>query len=384
MINYKFKSFKRKLNKKLTNNLLIYIFKKKNNFLISKKKKIAIYGMGSLGQDAMEYLKFHSEYKLKLIDKYKKFFKKEEVLHPDRVNKNFKKNYTLMVCIVNFPFKKIYNNLKKKKWREIFHFYDYINFQKIKHPLDNGWFIGELSKIEQNKISNIANDFWSDLYSLKHYIQFLAWKKCREEWLFMNSKIDNDNRFFINQIINNLSTKETFIDVGAHKCSVSKKFIDHTNNKFNKIFLIEPDNENFFDIKKFINKNSKNKKKIFLIKKVISNNISKQKFFNGLNYSSQLSKFGNKTFKTTTIDNLNLKPTFIKFHIEGNELKALKGSLNTIKKYRPKLVLTAYHNSDIVYKIPLWLKKNLMNYKFYFRLHSWCGSGAVIYCVPNK
>ena len=34
MINYKFKSFKRKLNKKLTNNILIYIFKKKNNFLI--------------------------------------------------------------------------------------------------------------------------------------------------------------------------------------------------------------------------------------------------------------------------------------------------------------------------------------------------------------
>jgi FkbM family methyltransferase len=49
---------------------------------------------------------------------------------------------------------------------------------------------------------------------------------------------------------------------------------------------------------------------------------------------------GNVSIPMTTIDSFNFKNvTFIKYDIEGYELKALKGSEQTIKKYNPVVVI---------------------------------------------
>lgn len=46
--------------------------------------------------------------------------------------------------------------------------------------------------------------------------------------------------------------------------------------------------------------------------------------------------------------------------------------------------MTAYHNEAGLWPLPTWLMDNLTSYRHYFRLHSWCGTGAVIYCVPEE
>ena len=49
---------------------------------------------------------------------------------------------------------------------------------------------------------------------------------------------------------------------------------------------------------------------------------------------------GNVTVPMATIDSFNFENvTFIKYDIEGYELKALKGSEQTIKKYNPVVVI---------------------------------------------
>ena len=30
-----------------------------------------------------------------------------------------------------------------------------------------------------------------------------------------------------------------------------------------------------------------------------------------------------------------------------------------------------------------WIMENVCGYRFFLRLHSWCGTGAVIYCIPE-
>ena len=45
----------------------------------------------------------------------------------------------------------------------------------------------------------------------------------------------------------------------------------------------------------------------------------------------KISKFG-KLRVSRSIDSLNISPNIIKYHLEGEELNALKGSVNTIKK----------------------------------------------------
>ena len=86
----------------------------------------------------------------------------------------------------------------------------------------------------------------------------------------------------------------------------------------------------------------------------------------------------------TAIDTLGFEPSFIKLHIEGGELDALSGALDTIENCRPIVAATCYHNEDGLWKLPAFFKDNFENYKLYFRLHGWCGTAAVIYAIPNE
>ena len=61
--------------------------------------------------------------------------------------------------------------------------------------------------------------------------------------------------------------------------------------------------------------------------------------------------------------------TFIKMDIEGDELKALEGMKNKIRKYKPKLAICVYHNNDHLWKIPKLIYELNPHYKFYLRYY---------------
>jgi hypothetical protein len=71
-------------------------------------------------------------------------------------------------------------------------------------------------------------------------------------------------------------------------------------------------------------------------------------------------------------------------HLEGHELAALCGGLQTLQAQRAILIITAYHNRDGMAELPLWLAAHLPDYRFLFRLHGWCGTAAVIYALPTE
>ena len=76
-------------------------------------------------------------------------------------------------------------------------------------------------------------------------------------------------------------------------------------------------------------------------------------------HASKISKFG-KLRVSRSIDSLNISPNIIKYHLEGEELNALKGSVNTIKK-NFVLLINIYHNMMVTTKyliILINLKKN--------------------------
>ena len=85
-----------------------------------------------------------------------------------------------------------------------------------------------------------------------------------------------------------------------------------------------------------------------------------------------------------TLDSLGVPATFIKLHVEGAEPAVLAGGMETILRYRPVLCLTAYHARSGLWRLPLQLMDNLSGYRFLFRLHGWCGTGAVLYALPEE
>ncbi len=73
------------------------------------------------------------------------------------------------------------------------------------------------------------------------------------------------------------------------------------------------------------------------------------------------------------------KTDFIKMDIEGCELKALQGAVNTLKKYKPKLAIAAYHKYEDYYEIPKFLNELNLGYKFYFANYTLGFTDTVIY-----
>ena len=77
---------------------------------------------------------------------------------------------------------------------------------------------------------------------------------------------------------------------------------------------------------------------------------------------------------------LNGKIGFIKADIEGEEIKLLKGSVETIKKYKPRLAICLYHNPFDFIRIPLYIKELCPDYKMVIRHHTFEFNETVLYC----
>ncbi len=97
-------------------------------------------------------------------------------------------------------------------------------------------------------------------------------------------------------------------------------------------------------------------------------------------------KNNSNKYKTISIDdfvknNKVKKIDFIKIDIEGCELKALYGAINTLKTYKPKLAIASYHKYDDYYEIPKFLNELDIGYKFYFANYTLGFSDTIIYCI---
>lgn len=99
-------------------------------------------------------------------------------------------------------------------------------------------------------------------------------------------------------------------------------------------------------------------------------------------------KFEKLNVPITTIDKYckenNIKYDFLKMDIEGAELSALKGGIETIKKYRPQLAISIYHSTNDFIDIPQYLNNILENYTFRLGHYSYGISETVLYAIPNE
>lgn len=86
-------------------------------------------------------------------------------------------------------------------------------------------------------------------------------------------------------------------------------------------------------------------------------------------YTSQ--KGTSQIIKTTTIDKFvsseNIKVGLIKLDVEGSELDVIYGSLETIKKYKPILLISVYHRPEDFFYIKPLIENLSLGYKFMMR-----------------
>jgi FkbM family methyltransferase len=181
--------------------------------------------------------------------------------------------------------------------------------------LSNGWVLHHLDETDIKSTDEVLSE-WGDDISRAHHIQFLAWHRLREDWNFQDAPVELYNRYFIPEVMRTLGSQESFLDVGAHRGEISELFRLKMDNSFKSIWMIEPDATNFAYIKNSAYNIFKDNNCVHLLDFAVADNVGKRAFYSGIGYASQLSLFGKKTIKVTTIDRLFLHPSFIKIHLD--------------------------------------------------------------------
>jgi FkbM family methyltransferase len=173
-------------------------------------------------------------------------------------------------------------------------------------------------------------------------------------------------QYFIPGICEPLEEDVVF-DIGAFNGATAVCFADQVGPN-GKVYSFEPVPENFESLRY----NTRNYSNIECVPIGFSNRI-RETCFNVDQESSREDINGTVECEMSTIDefvekNHIKKIDMIKMDIEGEELKALYGAVETIARHKPKMAVCIYHNDgEDMLTIPLALRKLNLGYKFYVR-----------------
>ena len=117
-------------------------------------------------------------------------------------------------------------------------------------------------------------------------------------------------------------------------------------------------------------KNTENIDKITLINACISDKCGKALFAMKGGRNSSITGEGVE-INAISVDSLQKPFSYIKMDVEGEELNAIKGAEKTIKLYKPKMLISAYHKTEDLIKIPKSVLKINPEYKMYIRHFSY-------------
>jgi len=348
---------------------------------------LALYGAGDLGRLARDHLRYLGIPISAVIDRNAESIAADPdwggtaLIHPDKVEAAFKRDAMLAVSIATSPFAPLQASLRAAGWANVVPYYDIAESFRHRHPLSNGWIAEPFSSEDIASLTEV----WNDDRSRAHHLQFLAWRRIRQEWSFADAPVTLGDRFFIPEILSVLRDGEHLVDAGAYFGHVTRRFIEERHGRFASVTAIEPDPQSLSVLRQTLaTLPTDQAANVTVLDAVLDHTPQSRPFHSGLGYASQIASTGQSMRQTTTIDALGLMPTVLKLHLEGHELPALMGATATLAAARPIVMATVYHNADGLHATAQWLMQTLPNYRFLFRLHSWCGTGAVIYAIPEE
>ncbi|WP_295444554.1 FkbM family methyltransferase [uncultured Thiodictyon sp.] len=353
-------------------------------------RPLALYGAGDLGRLARDYFTRVGISIDFVVDRDAERLANSaawegvHLLTPDAVPAQARKSMLLAVCVATIPYTTLDEDLRQCGWVDVAPFYDIAEAYRDRHPLSNGWFAPPLVERDLVGIASVLAG-WGDNLSRAHHLQFLAWRRLREEWNFIGAPVTTDDRYFIADLRALLTNHEAFADIGAHQGRVIRRFLEAVKGRCAQIWAVEPDPDSLVQLHQLAGGlGLPDGAALHIIPRAVAEAQREARFAAGLDYASQLSELGEVPVPVTTIDQLGLAPSFLKLHLEGGELAALRGARQTLARCRPLLAVTSYHNSQGLWELPLWLMQTLPDYRFLMRLHSWVGTGAVIYGLPSN
>lgn len=162
-----------------------------------------------------------------------------------------------------------------------------------------------------------------------------------------------------------LGRRECYVDAGAYTGDTIRELIRYTGG-YEKIFAFEPDEKNYRKLKRFAESLSN----IECFRAAIYSQKGELCFRQRGGRNSAAGQSGIRIPADTLDRLLTGEPiTYIKYDVEGMEQEAVRGTENVIRERKPKLLVSAYHRSEDIFRIPLLLREIRPDYRVYLRHH---------------
>jgi len=154
------------------------------------------------------------------------------------------------------------------------------------------------------------------------------------------------------------------LDLGAYTGDTVKKYASLCPD-YNEIIAVEPNKNSF---KKLLSL-TESLKNVTAVRAVAGDKNGTAFLPKGNRGRGSREDSAGEEITAVTADALlnSKRVDIIKMDIEGNELKALAGAENTIKKYKPKLIVSCYHRSEDIFTLPQKVFELNSDYRMFMR-----------------
>lgn len=229
-----------------------------------------------------------------------------------------------------------------------------------------------------------AFGLWHDDLSREEYLAQLQWRTSLQTDN-MPLHLSPDETYFPIDIVR-FSEDECFVDCGAFDGDSIAAFLRLCENRFNKVWAIEPDPENYQHLQERIQLyDAEIVRKVIPLQAAVG--LKRQKIaFNATGTAGSTVGEGSYEVNSIPLD-IILKsdaPTYIKMDIEGAEMDALVGAKQVIKKHLPILAVCAYHKQEHLWEIPLLIQSFSNEYEFFLRRYSDECWELICYAIPKE
>lgn len=175
-----------------------------------------------------------------------------------------------------------------------------------------------------------------------------------------------------------LSDKEFFADLGACKGDTIEEFLNYTKS-YEKILAFEPNPKNYEKLKKHCESIENTE-----LWNIAAYSKDATLYFNKKSGRSSAESTSGIPVKASSLDSIlaGRKATYVKMDVEGGEAAAISGACETLKRFKPKLNIAAYHRSEDIFSLPLIIKAVNPRYKIYLRHHPYIPFWDTnLYCI---
>lgn len=223
-----------------------------------------------------------------------------------------------------------------------------------------------------------ALDLWEDADSKKKFRQLV-----RFQILFDDAQLPpaEKDHYFSPAYLPKAYLKSV-VDVGACDGDTLRDFLAATT-EFEAYYAFEPDPENF---RKLSQTAPEGDNRIRLFNLGLDSETRNRHFRGFGSLLSNMGDDGDAEIRVDSLDNiLGTSPvTLIKIDVEGHEPHALAGMEETIRRNRPALAISIYHQVDHLWSLPMWLNELNLGYRFRLGCHGDLYSEAVCYALPGE